>query len=703
MRGNETVSTATIDPETQSSFETTRTPGILNVATNWYTDGVMVSNISNSGVMTTYRHEPDGGVGHAALPTTGGTTVGRGVLTAPPGDTTTWLYDEASGVMTNKVYADGKGPRYTYTDDGKLATRTWARGIITTYAYDGWNNLTNTSYSDDTPTVTVAYDAFSRQVEVHDAAGVTTFAYDAFGANTNETVVGVAGTNVIERFTDAYGRDAGYALNGPRQTILGYDEQTGRLATMATGEGRASSRPQEAFSWNYVEGTDLKSQLVYPNGLTASWTYDANNQLLQVCNATPSATISQYDYTYDSAGRRIARAHSGSAFVQADAIEYAYNAKSELTNAVAAVDSNYTYAYDFDEIGNRRTSSECGVRSAEYASNELNQYTAISTDTSALFVSPRETFTPLFDADGNQTLVKTATGTWQVSYNGENRPILWTCGDTNIVMSYDRMGRRVTKSAECGGQSAECCRFVYDGYLQIANHHSTSTPTPSTYTFFLWDPTEPVATRPLVWLNSALDTPHSALYYTHDGNKNVSEVIAQDGAIAAHYEYAPFGAVTAQSGALAMANPWRFSSEFADGELGCDYYNYREYEPLTGRWLSRDPIGELDSVGLFVAFNNSPIVSEDVLGLEVYAKICRDAIYEVWEKKDSPLKKWFCEEDVCSGIKAYSGADCVNLSGDLKKVCVKNGAKRSSKRFAPCKNHNVDQLVEAAVNNGTCK
>ena len=137
----------------------------------------------NKTTMTTYRHEPDGGVGHAALPTTGdaptddmtpgGTTVWRGVLTAPPGDTTTWFYDEASGVMTNKLYADGKGPHYTYTDDGKLATRTWARGIVTTYAYDGWGNLVETEYSDNTPTVTVAYDALGRQVEAHDAAGVT--------------------------------------------------------------------------------------------------------------------------------------------------------------------------------------------------------------------------------------------------------------------------------------------------------------------------------------------------------------------------------------------------------------------------------------------------------------------------------------------------------------------------------------------------
>ena len=38
--------------------------------------------------------------------------------------------------MTNKLYSDGKGPSYTYTPDGKLARRTWARGIVTEYTYD---------------------------------------------------------------------------------------------------------------------------------------------------------------------------------------------------------------------------------------------------------------------------------------------------------------------------------------------------------------------------------------------------------------------------------------------------------------------------------------------------------------------------------------------------------------------------------------
>ena len=30
---------------------------------------------------------------------------------------------EATGLVTQKLYADGRGPCYTYTDDGKLATR----------------------------------------------------------------------------------------------------------------------------------------------------------------------------------------------------------------------------------------------------------------------------------------------------------------------------------------------------------------------------------------------------------------------------------------------------------------------------------------------------------------------------------------------------------------------------------------------------
>ena len=519
-------------------------------------------------------------------------------LGADSGDVTTWLYDTASGSMTNKVYADGNGPKYSYTPNGNVAQRIWARGVVTGYAYDGWGSLTNIVYSDNTPVVSLAYDVLGRQTEARDAAGVTILLYNSSGSLTNETVVGIAGSNTIERYWDDYGRTLGYAHNGTRQSTLTYEPETGRLAMMLAA---GSDTP---FSWNYLDGSDLKSSLAYPNGLMASWQYDANNQLLQVCNATATNIISQYDYVYDVARRRINASKFVSALDYNDTIAYGYNVRSELTNAVAAVDAAYRYAYDFDAIGNRETSSERGTNSV-YTANNLNQYNAV------------DDFTPQFDDDGNQTLVKTATGIWHVTYNGENRPILWTCTQSNnqtitnnqtISMSYDRMGRRVTKNNQ---------RFVYNGYLQIANFElKTSNIKLQT---FIWDPTEPIATRPLMW-NSSTFQPFnlSTSYYTHDGNKNVSEVIAADGALSAHYEYAPFGAVVAQRGASAAVNPWRFSSEYAEDDTATVYYNYRHYLPEVGVWISRDPKDEKFSVRLSMYCGNSPVRAVDLLGLIIH-------------------------------------------------------------------------------------
>ena len=467
------------------------------------------------------------------------------------------------------------------------------------------------------------YDAQGRQVEAHDAAGVTTFAYDAYGANTNETVIGVVGTNVLERLTDAYGRNAGYAINGARQTILGYDEHTGRLATMqvpTTEEEEQNHCPPppapllSAFHWTYYPGSDLKSQLAYPNGLTASWTYDANSQLLQVRNATPTNVISQYDYAYDAAGRRIACARSGVAMSVIDTIAYAYNVRGELTNALSNVDANYAYSYQYDYIGNRVSSEECGVRSAEYVANELNQYTQIDTSTSE---SSCEAFNPEFDDDGNQTLIHTATGTWRVTYNGENRPVLWTClaacdtiatnGET-IAMSYDRMGRRVAKNDE---------RFVYDGYLCIKKLDD-STPlhtSPLPIHCYVWDPTERTATRPLVRNASAFQFFNSSTYYyAHDGNKNVVDVVASDGTISAHYEYAPFGVLTVSLCETNVESNWRFSSEYTDDLIGCDYYIYREYNSMAGRWIQRDKI-QSDDGNIYQFCANDACGAYDYLGL----------------------------------------------------------------------------------------
>ncbi|MEP2776073.1 MAG: RHS repeat-associated core domain-containing protein [Luteolibacter sp.] len=49
---------------------------------------------------------------------------------------------------------------------------------------------------------------------------------------------------------------------------------------------------------------------------------------------------------------------------------------------------------------------------------------------------------------------------------------------------------------------------------------------------------------------------------------------------------------------------------------GITYYGYRYYDPVTGRWPSRDPMGEKGGVNLYGMVRNSPLNWVDALGLE---------------------------------------------------------------------------------------
>lgn len=66
---------------------------------------------------------------------------------------------------------------------------------------------------------------------------------------------------------------------------------------------------------------------------------------------------------------------------------------------------------------------------------------------------------------------------------------------------------------------------------------------------------------------------------------------------------------------MAHVNKFRFSCEYMDDELGVVYYNYRYLDPLSGRWISRDPIQEKDGFNLYVLLGNCPISTTDAFGL----------------------------------------------------------------------------------------
>ena len=152
-------------------------------------------------------------------------------------------------------------------------------------------------------------------------------------------------------------------------------------------------------------------------------------------------------------------------------------------------------------------------------------------------------------------------------------------------------------------------RFIYCGFLQLAEldaANATETVQPVLRKTYLWDPMESTATRILAMTTfDETGTYVENLFYTHDLLKNTTGLFDTQGECRALYEYGPYGNVLRMEGNMAKDNPFRFSSEYADDELGLVYYNYRYYNILNGRWLNREPIGEDGNFNLYrMVYNN---------------------------------------------------------------------------------------------------
>ena len=511
------------------------------------------------------------------------------------GDTTTWSYDEATGLETRKTYADGTHVDKTWDAFNRLATETNARGIVKTCTYEQSRGLlVGISYSDATPGQSFAYDHLGNLTQITDAAGTRTFAYNPYGELETDNLRVGNHTHLITEKKDAFGRSTGYiyARSGAAQhtVSIGYGED-GRIATAGFLQGSA---PQ-TFTWQYMEGSGLPSVMAMPNGMTLEWGYEEKRDLVATMVYKRGATrVVEREYAYDSLARPVTRRTARQGNTVNDS--FACNSRSELT---AATVSGKTYGYSYDNIGNRKTAREDAEEATAYTTGPLNQYTAIERGEEAAFE-------PVHDADGNQTLIRTSTGIWQVAYNAENRPVRFVneSAKTVVECTYDYMGRRHTRKVSVNGTVSSYLRYMYRGYLQIAAIDAVS----GVFRWFLfWDPTQPEATRPL-----AIRKDGTWYAYGWDLTKNVTEIFGKAGYLRTVYTYTPYGEATAEGD---VTQPIQWSSEYSDEELGLVYYNYRHLNPHDGRWISRDPIAEQGDWNLVTYVSNSPISFYDELGL----------------------------------------------------------------------------------------
>ena len=537
-------------------------------------------------------------------------------------EVTTWIYGATTGHLDRKQYADGKGTDYTYTAAGRLLTRTWARGITTTYGYTH-GLMTRTNYSDDTPDVTITYDSMGRQQSVSTSVAKSEFTYDPATLAQDTEIIsynldGVASyefTRVLDRSRDALGRATGYTLQGSvgvppasmeSQTTYGYSPTTGRLETITDGT--------TAFRYDYLANSNLIQSVTASAGaihdVTNVWEPN-RNVLASKQNKVGTTVVSQYDYSVNAIGQRTNLATSGSAFANAPSWLWGYDSLGQVISADSNVNTN-DRTYQYDTIGNRLQSG-AGVSPAAittYTANALNQYSQISNS---------QILNPSYDDDGNATaypLPAAPTTNSTLAWDAENRLLETTVGTSGPLVrySYDSQSRRIAKTV-----GTTTTVYVYDGWNCIAEYQGSVGVSPALSKSYTWGIDLSGSFQGAGGVGGLLcesqisNSQISNYFPTYDGNGNVSEYLAADGSIAAHFEYDPFGNTVVNTDSGNLFN-YRFSTKPLDQTTGFYYYGYRWYDPLTGRWPSRDPIEERGGVNLYGFIYNSALNNWDYLG-----------------------------------------------------------------------------------------
>jgi len=281
-----------------------------------------------------------------------------------------------------------------------------------------------------------------------------------------------------------------------------------------------------------------------------------------------------------------------------------YNNYSELVDATMGTDN---YNFDMDNIGNR-TDHVINDIPAEYYGDwpnvhgKLNRYSD-TTSTNLVYNQHYD-----FDLDGNMTTITqydlndaNSWLAWQYTWNAENRMVSATnCVDgTYVTYKYDYQGRMFEKVT-----NGDKTRFIWNGNHIIAELITNNSQ---------------LITNLYVWSQGELlcaNLGGTTVFYCHDANKNVTDLVDTSGDSVAHYEYSPFGVITEQSGSLAEANPFRFSNEYFDSTTGFVEYEFRSYIPPLGKFASRDPIGVQGGLNESGICGNDLINKFDMWGLK---------------------------------------------------------------------------------------
>lgn len=581
------------------------TPGGKKTTYGYNALGYLTGIIDPSGKSVAYTYDPMGNL-LSSIDTAGQKTVftvdalGRTIKASDPLGNTISLAYNAEGDVTQAADPDGNTFTTVYDGIGREIQSIDPTNRFVEQQYDKNSRVTQLTTPRGT-TFSWAYDKVGRVLsQTYPGGTKNTYTYDAAGqitsitdANNKKISIGydADGKPKQTSFADGVSRAITYdAANQPSQisfgtTTRGYTyDAAGRIASTTDSWGKT-------LTYTYT-ADGLLATITYPGNKTVSYGYDTAGRLTSISDWLGGVT----GYAYDSAGRL-----QQTSYPNGIKTTRSYDANSRVTSIVHKKSDGsviVSQVMTYDSRGNI-TSIDTTPEPKAWIKSKFTQYDVNADDQ---YTNIDDWLLLGYDPVG-QMLSKDVDGSEPTKYTFDVRGRLTaaTVAGATTSFVYGPEGERIEKST-----ASQTTRYVVDtnaGLPRVALELDANS-APSTYYIYGLGLVARVAA-----------TGNTIQYYHEDIQSNTAALTDKTGVVTDTYFYHPFGRVLAKTGTT--ANPYQFSGQLGveQDETGLLYMRARYYDPVLGRFISKDPIGISGGLNQYEYAHNNPLSYADPSGL----------------------------------------------------------------------------------------
>ncbi|OJW27600.1 MAG: hypothetical protein BGO49_25350 [Planctomycetales bacterium 71-10] len=594
------------------------------------------------------------------------TTYTYGVTASPTGSKIA-----SNALLASEVQPDGATTAYSYDALGGVVKAQDPDGNVHQYAYDPLGRL----LSDSVATLGSGVDGTVRRLATaYDSAG-RAYLFTSYDSASGGNVV-----NQVKRTFNGYGQLAAEYQSHSNAVA---DASTLKVAySYSTPDPAAGKNYSRLESVKYpASGSSASRTIGYVYDDVAKGGLDAAiSRVTRITEGTPPGSAVLESYQYLGLGTVVERSQPGDAakltYIRQAADVAAGSDAGDMYSGLdrfgRVVDQNWVRTggastvrlqYGYDRAGNATYRKDL----VNSALSELYQYDQldrlVSMKRGALSAANDAIASPTFqqswtlDARGNQASTTTNGSTVSKTFNKSNETAT-VGGSSAAAPTYDAAGNTTAKDGrtyvydawnrlkQVKSGATTLASYAYDalrrrvaensGGVATDVYFSGSTPIEERVGSFGYrhviGVTGDVVLRDVY--EDVAGSPRSDWRYfaQQDANGDVVALVSPASNVAERYAYAPYGAVSILDAAGAAKTSsgllWRqlFQGGRYDSTTGLYVFGFRDYDPASGTWMQRDPIGLAGGdLNLYRFVGNNPINYVDPTGLRGWAgRICDD-------------------------------------------------------------------------------